>query len=91
MTAITNAANLNGTGRPDLLARDATGNLWLYPLTGNAVFGPRSRVGSGWNGRELQRTPRHRPCTLTFPPETRQLVVGIQTLIVQGPRSAQSL
>jgi hypothetical protein len=32
------------------LARDSTGALWLYPLTGNAAFGPRPQIGKGWNG-----------------------------------------
>jgi len=31
-------------------ARDSAGALWLYPLSGNAVFGPRVKIGAGWNG-----------------------------------------
>jgi len=51
---ITNAANMNSTGRPDLLARDSAGSLWLYPLSGNAVFGARTKVGSGWGSLVFQ-------------------------------------
>jgi hypothetical protein len=47
---ITNAANLNRTGRPDLLARDANGVLWLYPFHGNAVLGRRAKISGGWKG-----------------------------------------
>jgi hypothetical protein len=50
---ITNAANLNGTGRPDLFARDPAGRLWLYPLSGNAVFGRRSPVTDNLTGLTL--------------------------------------
>lgn len=50
---ITNAANLNGTGRPDLFARDPAGRLWLYPLSGNAVFGKRSLVTGNLTGLTL--------------------------------------
>jgi hypothetical protein len=46
---ITNAADMTGDGRADVLARDTAGVLWLYPLTGNAIFGNRIRIGSGWN------------------------------------------
>ena len=47
---ITDGANLNGVGRPDLLARTSTGVLYLYPLSGNAVFGRRTLIGTGWSG-----------------------------------------
>jgi FtsP/CotA-like multicopper oxidase with cupredoxin domain len=53
MNLVTNAASMlgsTGTTRPGVLARDAAGNLWLYPLTGNAVFGTRIQVGTGWTG-----------------------------------------
>ncbi|MBY8883049.1 hypothetical protein [Actinacidiphila acidipaludis] len=38
-------------GSGDLLARDASGDLWLYRATGivSAPFAPRVRVGWGWN------------------------------------------
>ncbi|MEU6220930.1 VCBS repeat-containing protein [Streptomyces sp. NPDC047022] len=42
--------DLNGDGRPDLLARDKTGILWLYPGTGQTTrtFGARTKIGTGW-------------------------------------------
>ncbi|MBY8876968.1 VCBS repeat-containing protein [Streptomyces sp. PLK6-54] len=41
----------NGDGRNDLIARDGSGNLYLYPGTGNAAapFGPRQKIGTSWN------------------------------------------
>lgn len=47
MDAITNAGDMTGDGRPDVLARDTTGRLWLYPMT-NAAFQARRPVGFGW-------------------------------------------
>jgi GH25 family lysozyme M1 (1,4-beta-N-acetylmuramidase) len=46
-------ADLYGSGRAGILARDSAGNLWYYPNTGGAgtsTFGARSRVGIGWAG-----------------------------------------
>lgn len=50
MDALVGAGDMNGDGRPDLVARQpSTGKLWLYPgRTGS--FGPRVLIGtSGWN------------------------------------------
>ncbi|MFC8275692.1 FG-GAP repeat domain-containing protein [Streptomyces sp. NPDC057271] len=43
--------DLNGDGRADLLARDASGMLWLYKGTGKATapYAARTKVGGGWN------------------------------------------
>ncbi|GAA3045320.1 hypothetical protein GCM10017562_03240 [Streptomyces roseofulvus] len=43
-------SDATGDGRPDLLATDRAGVLWLYPGTGNASapFSARKRVGGGW-------------------------------------------
>ncbi|MFE7601293.1 FG-GAP repeat domain-containing protein [Streptomyces sp. NPDC057494] len=38
-----------GGTAPDLLARDASGVLWLYQGNGNGGFGTRAKVGPGWN------------------------------------------
>jgi hypothetical protein len=45
-------ADINGDGKPDILAVDSAGNLWLYPNTGSTTlpFAGRSLVGSGWLG-----------------------------------------
>ncbi|MFB7938669.1 FG-GAP repeat domain-containing protein, partial [Streptomyces sp. NPDC056049] len=42
--------DVTGDGRPDLLATDKAGVLWLYPGTGSAStpFSARKRVGGGW-------------------------------------------
>ncbi|MFJ2407518.1 FG-GAP-like repeat-containing protein, partial [Streptomyces xanthochromogenes] len=42
--------DLTGDGRADLLARDASGGLWLYRGTGNpaAPFATRVQVGTNW-------------------------------------------
>ncbi|MEU4060845.1 N-acetylmuramoyl-L-alanine amidase [Streptomyces wedmorensis] len=43
-------SDLNTDGRPDVIARDGSGALWLYANNGNpsAPFPPRIQVGSGW-------------------------------------------
>jgi hypothetical protein len=46
-------ADINGDGRPDLLAVSPSGNLYVYPNTGKTglnTFGARIQVGSGWTG-----------------------------------------
>ncbi|CAM5323930.1 FG-GAP repeat domain-containing protein [Streptomyces narbonensis] len=50
MNQITATGNLGGTVHGDLVARDTTGVLWLYPSTGSGTFGTRVRVGGGWGG-----------------------------------------
>ncbi|MEU9201067.1 VCBS repeat-containing protein [Streptomyces sp. NPDC048332] len=44
-------ADLTGDGKADLLARDATGVLWLYRGTSSikTPYATRTRVGGGWN------------------------------------------
>ncbi|MGZ4507018.1 MAG: FG-GAP-like repeat-containing protein [Blastococcus sp.] len=50
MDVVRGAGDFNGDGNPDLLAREsATGVLWLYPGNGASGFGPRVRLGAGWN------------------------------------------
>jgi hypothetical protein len=41
----------NGDGLNDLIARDTSGNLWLYPGTGSssAPYAKREKIGTGWN------------------------------------------
>ncbi|MEU1467231.1 VCBS repeat-containing protein [Streptomyces sp. NPDC005761] len=45
------SADLTNDGKPDVLARDRAGALWLYKGTGNASapFTARTRIGGGWN------------------------------------------
>ncbi|MFG2298898.1 FG-GAP repeat domain-containing protein [Streptomyces sp. NPDC048603] len=51
-TAVAGGGDITGDGRPDLVSRDGSGNLHLYPGTGSAAqpFGARQLVGGGWNG-----------------------------------------
>ncbi|WP_405856492.1 VCBS repeat-containing protein [Streptomyces sp. NBC_00090] len=46
---ITATGNIGGGPAGDLVARDASGTLWLYLGTGNGTFAPRTRIGGGWN------------------------------------------
>ncbi len=47
--------DLTGDGRPDLVARDSSGTLWVLPGTGVAAapFGAREEIGTGWSGYNL--------------------------------------
>ncbi|MBB4983774.1 MULTISPECIES: FG-GAP-like repeat-containing protein [Streptomyces] len=49
-TDITANGDLDGDGRPDLVATDKAGDLWFYKGTGNASapFAPRRKTGHGW-------------------------------------------
>ncbi|MFD3333135.1 FG-GAP repeat domain-containing protein [Streptomyces sp. NPDC058700] len=38
-----------GAPAPDMVARDASGVLWLYLGKGDGTFAGRTRIGSGWN------------------------------------------
>ncbi|MFB7234794.1 VCBS repeat-containing protein [Streptomyces sp. NPDC056269] len=42
--------NVAGGAAPDLVARDASGILWLYLGRGDGTFAGRTKIGSGWNG-----------------------------------------
>ncbi|MFF4652985.1 FG-GAP-like repeat-containing protein [Streptomyces sp. NPDC001380] len=45
--------DLTGDGRPDLLARDRYGVLWMYPANSTGRLDPRRRAGSGLSGYTL--------------------------------------
>ncbi|WP_406061066.1 VCBS repeat-containing protein [Streptomyces sp. NBC_01077] len=49
-TQLAGGSDLTGDGRPDLVASDTAGDLWLYKATGNAAapFAPRKKIGFGW-------------------------------------------
>ncbi|WP_217140171.1 trypsin-like serine protease [Streptomyces sp. AC627_RSS907] len=53
--ALATAGDVTGDGRSDLLARDASGVLWLYKGTGTgtAPFATRTKVGSGWGAFDI--------------------------------------
>jgi hypothetical protein len=53
MTALVLPGDLDGNGVDDIVARDTTGRLWLYPRSGaagGAGWMPRRQIGSGWQG-----------------------------------------
>jgi len=53
--------DFTGDGKPDLLALDSSGNLWLYPNiggedgpgSGDPTFGAQTEVGTGLTDTEL--------------------------------------
>ncbi|MER5964416.1 VCBS repeat-containing protein [Streptomyces sp. NPDC002057] len=49
-TKLTGGSDLDGDGRPDLVATDTAGALWFYKGTGSATapFAPRVKTGHGW-------------------------------------------
>jgi hypothetical protein len=50
MTMFAAAGDMNSDGRADVIARDTTGVLWVYPGTGGTspVLGTRQRISGGW-------------------------------------------
>lgn len=46
--ALTSPGDMNGDGHPDLLARDAKGDLYLYAGTASGMFAPRVKIGYGY-------------------------------------------
>jgi len=48
MTAIVGIGDFNGDGHADILARDTSGVLWLYPGTGTGTLSARISLSSGW-------------------------------------------
>jgi hypothetical protein len=49
-TLVEAAGDHDYDGVPDVLARDAHGNLFVYPITGNLTFKTRIAVGTGFQG-----------------------------------------
>jgi hypothetical protein len=46
--AIAGVGDITGDGKNDLVVRDTTGNLFHQPGTGTGSFGPRTKIGPGW-------------------------------------------
>ncbi|MFB7030216.1 MULTISPECIES: trypsin-like serine protease [unclassified Streptomyces] len=56
ITGIANLApgDMSGDNKPDLVAIDEDGKLWLYPGTGTGALGSRIQIGSGgWGGASV--------------------------------------
>ncbi len=49
-TLVEPAGDYDYDGVPDLMARDALGHLFVYPLRRNLTFKPRMTIASGWQG-----------------------------------------
>ncbi|MFK0022795.1 FG-GAP repeat domain-containing protein [Streptomyces sp. NPDC090798] len=60
MATITATGDLNGDGHGDLIARDSSGTLWLYPGTGHGTFGTRTSLGGGWKSMNRSTPARAR-------------------------------
>ena len=54
---VTRLSDFNRDGFTDLVARDSTGLLWLYPGNGAGNFKARYQMGSGWNTMTALITP----------------------------------
>jgi GH25 family lysozyme M1 (1,4-beta-N-acetylmuramidase) len=56
-SVVSSLADVNGDGGADVVARDASGTLWLYPSNGTKnrtePVGRRVRIGKGWNDLTL--------------------------------------
>ncbi|MFK0222001.1 FG-GAP repeat domain-containing protein [Streptomyces vinaceus] len=50
---IVSVGNMGGSAEPDLIARDASGYLWLYQSKPDGTLEVRLRVGVGWGGMTL--------------------------------------
>ncbi|MDN0198322.1 VCBS repeat-containing protein [Streptomyces sp. S.PNR 29] len=48
--AVVGVGDITDDGRPDLVSRDTSGNLWRNSGDGKGSFGPRTQIASGWSG-----------------------------------------
>ncbi|GGT33398.1 trypsin-like serine protease [Streptomyces purpureus] len=46
---ITIPGDLNQDGNPDLIAKDSSGNLWMWGGRGNGSFAAKVKIGVGWS------------------------------------------
>lgn len=51
------AADFNGDGKGDILARRTNGTLWLYPTTGKGTWGAARQIGNGWQSMNQLFSP----------------------------------
>lgn len=49
-TSVVGTGDLNGDRKADVLVRDSSGALWLYPGNGRGGWLTRIKAGTGWNG-----------------------------------------
>ncbi|GAT86042.1 chitobiase/beta-hexosaminidase C-terminal domain-containing protein [Paenarthrobacter nicotinovorans] len=50
MNTLFSTGDFNGDAKTDVIARDTSGGLWLYPGNGTGGWGTRTQIGSGWGG-----------------------------------------
>ena len=48
--AVVGVGDITGDGRPDLVSRDTSGNMWRNSGDGKGSFGSRTQIVSGWSG-----------------------------------------
>jgi hypothetical protein len=48
--AVVGVGDITDDGRPDLVSRDTSGNVWRNSGDGKGSFGPRAQIASGWSG-----------------------------------------
>lgn len=51
--AVVGVGDITDDGRPDLVSRDTSGNLWRNSGDGKGSFGSRAQITSGWGGYKL--------------------------------------
>jgi hypothetical protein len=57
MIDIFSTGDFNGDSHADLLVRDGTGALWLYPGDGAGGWLPRTSTGTGWSAMTAMTGP----------------------------------
>ena len=98
-TALFAGGDFSGDGRPDLVARDADGLLFMYRGNGRGGFvtGQREQIGSGWNSLSaltlvwdpIPRPPRPLP-PRRRPPRSRTAARGSRSPRAAPARAAAS-
>ncbi|WP_316770796.1 FG-GAP-like repeat-containing protein [Streptomyces sasae] len=48
--AVVGVGDITDDGRPDLVSRDSSGNVWRNSGDGKGSFGARARIATGWSG-----------------------------------------
>lgn len=57
MNALLAPGDFSGDGHADLIGRDTSGTLWLYPGDGAGGYGARAKIGNGWGAYNTLLAP----------------------------------